>query len=187
MLVLLKGRSPSCFPLINFPFLCLIAWFTFFPPYSPYISIILPEKKKKGREKQLKRSQCFRGRLLWIKGKNGKRWNLGKIKWQLFFKVQVRDETTKNRQKKTPKNKKKHTIFDLPFSCLILSEKKKEKSISSKCGLNVKKRRAEIWNPPVVDLISQIDQSVKVMFHRTSWNQSYCFIISHHLHLQFLD
>ena len=54
MLVLLKGQSPSCFPLINFPFLCLIARLTLFPPYSPYISIILPEKKKKGREKQLR-------------------------------------------------------------------------------------------------------------------------------------
>ena len=55
--------------------------------------------------------------MVCIKGKNGKRWNLGNIKWQFFFKVQVTDETrAKNRWKK----------IDLPFSCAILSEGKKE-------------------------------------------------------------
>ena len=41
--------------------------------------------RKKKREKQLKRSQCFRGRLVWIKGKNGKRWNLGNINDSFFL------------------------------------------------------------------------------------------------------
>ena len=83
-------------------------------------------RKKKRREKQLKRGQYFRGRLVCIKGKNGKRWNLGKIKWQLFLKVQVRDETTKNRQKK----KKKIPNFWLAFFLFNLIWKKRRKKAS---------------------------------------------------------
>ena len=46
----------------------------------PFSFAVLSEGDKKKEEKQLKRSQCFRGRLVWIKGKNSKRWNLGNIK-----------------------------------------------------------------------------------------------------------
>lgn len=50
---------------------------------------------KKEVKNNSKEASLYRGSMVWsIKGKNGKRWNLGNIKWQHFFKVQGTAETT---------------------------------------------------------------------------------------------
>ena len=81
----------------------------------------IEEKKRE----EIKRRQYLRGRLVWsTKERMGKdRIQIIKNDRTVFFKMQVTDETTtKNRWK----------IFDLPFSCLILSETKKRKTIQNK-------------------------------------------------------
>ena len=91
------------------------------------------------------------GSMVWsTKGKNGKRWDLGNIKWQNIFKVQIRDGTT-------VKNMQKH-FFSLAFFLFHLIWRKiREKKYFVKTQDQCQKKRADIWNLSIVDSIGQMN------------------------------
>ena len=88
-------------------------------------------------------ADLYMGSMVWsTKGKNGKRWDLGNIKWQNFF------SGANNRCNNSSGHAK--TVF---FTCLFpvssyLKKNKREKYILSKRRTNVKKR-GQIFETPL--------------------------------------